>query len=136
MRRASAVYRGLLHVLPTDFRRLLFRLSKDRLKVLDPRWRSSTVSEQRKQAWFLDQYRNPHESKHTLGEVLGWFDACGLEFIHGIPKPKALEAFSAHEQLFEPDPRGSALDHLIVQLGMLLGGGREGGLFMTIGCRR
>ncbi len=122
--------------LPTDLRRVVFRLTGDRLRFLDPRWRAASVGERRKHSWFMDQYKHPHESKHTIGEVLGWFDACGFEFTSAVPKLTALASFSPSEKLFAPSPRGSALDRFLVQLGMLLGGGREGGLFIMIGRKR
>ena len=34
----------------------------------------------KREAWFQDQYCHPHETCHTLDEVLGWMDDCGLEF--------------------------------------------------------
>jgi SAM-dependent methyltransferase len=119
--------------LTTDIRRLVLRLTRDRLKSLDPRLRVRTLSEVRRRAWFMDQYKNPHESKHTIGEVLRWFDQAGVEFVNGIPKPSVLESFSPDEALFRPHSRGTALDHVIVQFKMLLGGGREGGFFIMIG---
>jgi hypothetical protein len=71
-----------------------------------------------------------------MGEVLDWFDACNIDFINGIPKPEVLGRFTADEQLFWPNRRGNALDHLVAQLGMFLKGGREGGLFVMIGRKR
>jgi SAM-dependent methyltransferase len=119
--------------IPTDFRRFIFRLSGDRLRFLDPRLRAGDVSDKRKHTWFMDQYRNPHESKHTIDEVLGWFDELGLEFVHGIPTILASEQMTENEKLFEASPKGTTLDHFLVQLGMLAKGGREGGFFIMIG---
>jgi len=119
--------------LPTHVRRALLRLPGGRLALLDPRLRSADVGVGRKHSWFMDQYRHPHESRHSFGEVLRWFDACGLEFVGSIPRSRAFEALRHDEPLFEPRPRGSILDRALVQLGMLLGGGREGGLFVMIG---
>ena len=68
--------------------------------------------------------------------MLGWFDRAGVEFVNSIPKAAASQSFSADERLFEPQPRGSAIDHFLVQAGMLLGGGREGGLFVMIGRKK
>lgn len=121
--------------IPTDIRRMLFRLSRDRLSFLDPRVRRKDVGERRKHVWFMDQYKNPHESKHTMGEVLTWFDQAGFRFVNGIPKLQAFEDVAPDERLFEEHPRGSGFDHLLVQLGMLLKGGREGGFFVMIGRR-
>ncbi len=81
----------------------------------------------------MDQYKHPHESKHTIGEVLQWFDRLGVEFIKSIPKCAASETFAPDERLFEPHPRRTALDHFVMQSRMLLTGGREGGFFVMIG---
>lgn len=122
--------------LTTDLRRLIFRLNGDRFRFLDPRLRSERLDEGRERAWFMDQYKHPHESKHTIGEVLRWFERCGVEFVNGIPKVTASGTFSPEERLFESNSRGSALDHVLVQLSMLLTGGREGGFFIMIGRKK
>ena len=36
-------------------------------------------------AWLKDQYKNPHETSHTLKEVLSWFDKNNIEYISSIP---------------------------------------------------
>ena len=120
----------------TDIRRHLFKFTGDRFVSLDPRLRKDGLSDTRKQTWFLDQYRNPHESKHTMGEVLKWFDKCELEFISAIPKPVAFEPFSRDEKLFEKQNAGTRIDRFIVQLALLFSGGREGGFFTMIGRKK
>ena len=59
----------------TDIRRVIFFLFKDNFKFLDPYLRRRDIGDKKKLTWFMDQYKNPHESKHTIGEVLNWFDA-------------------------------------------------------------
>ncbi len=120
--------------IPTDFRRFVFKATGNRFKFLDTKLMSEDT-EARKQVWFVDQYQHPHESKHTIGETLNWFDQSGIEFINSIPKTKAFEAFSPAEDLFKANPRGGPVDHFLVQLGMLCSGS-EGGLFVMIGRRR
>jgi SAM-dependent methyltransferase len=122
--------------LTTDARRLLFSLSGNSLKFLDPYLRNTSVGDLKKFTWFMDQYKNPHESKHTIGEVLRWFDEAGFEFINSVPKSKAFSAFSVDERIFRPNPRGSALDHFIVQAQLLFTEKNEGGFFMMIGRRK
>lgn len=117
----------------TDIRRLIFKISNDRLQFLDPRLRRTDISNLKKLTWFMDQYKNPHESKHTIGEVLNWFDQNGFEFVNGIPKLKMAEEFSEKEKLFESNQRGSWLDHFQVQADMLLTGSSNGGFFLMIG---
>ena len=122
--------------IPTDIRRFIFRLSHNRFKCLDARLRDQSLSEARRHIWFMDQYKNPHESKHTVGEVLRWFDHSGIEFIDSIPKSRVFESISAREDLFKAKLRGTAVDHFFTQLGMLLSGGREGGFFIMIGRKK
>ena len=119
--------------LTTDFRRSIFKRFPNRFQFLDPRLKASGLSDIRKKTWFMDQYKHPHESKHTIGEVLHWFDRCGFQFMAAIPKAVAFERFSLEEKLFVEHPSGSKIDHFIVQAGMLLSGGREGGFFTMIG---
>jgi SAM-dependent methyltransferase len=116
----------------TDLRRMLFRLSGDRLRMLDAHMRDRSYNETRKRAWFLDQYRHPQESKHSYDEVIDWFDANGFEFLFSIPKIDS-SPFSQHEKLFEPHDKGTKLDRWGAQLGMLLAGGVDGALFIMIG---
>ncbi len=37
------------------------------------------------EAFTADKYANPYESYHTVGEVLGWFEQYGLEFVGAYP---------------------------------------------------
>ena len=59
--------------LMTDFRRGVFRATRGAGKWLDPHLRSSSLSSDKRDSWFADQYQTPHESKQTIGEALGWF---------------------------------------------------------------
>jgi SAM-dependent methyltransferase len=120
----------------TDLRRVLFRLSGDRAKWLDPWLRRASLGQAKQRAWFMDQYKHPHESKHTMGEVLGWFDRCSVEFLSGVPGCTPGEGLAPREDLFAPHARGSRVDHFAVQARMMLSGGREGGFFTMIGRKR
>lgn len=119
--------------IPTDVRRLIFRVSGNRFKFFDPRLRNRSIDDIRKHTWFMDQYKHPQESKHTFGEVLKWFGGKGFEFVNSIPKSKAFEAFASDEQLFANNSPGTWLDRFLVQAGILVGGGKEGGFFIMIG---
>ncbi len=116
----------------TDVRRAIFRFSGDRFLRLDPNLRLSSTNQSRKRAWFMDQYRNPHESKHTIGEVLEWIGQTGLEFVKSIPHSMPFRPFTLQERLFEPERPGNALERWVVELAMALKGSQEGGFFITI----
>jgi SAM-dependent methyltransferase len=129
---------GLYHRygrLITDARRTLFRLSGDRFASLDPNLRSDVKSVAKKRAWFMDQYKNPHESKHTIGETLRWLDEIGFSFVKSIPHSVPFMPFSEGEQLFEPERAGNWLERAVVELGMITQGSEEGGFFVVIGQR-
>ncbi len=120
----------------TDIRRIIFKIFNDRFKSLDPRLRGKDIGDIKRLTWFMDQYKNPHESKHTIGELLRWFDQTGFDFVGSIPKLKAFEAFSEYEKLFKANPRGNWLDHFLVQARLLFTGSKEGGFFLMIGRRK
>lgn len=118
---------------PNDIRRIVFDLTGNKFTYLDSRLRDKNVGDKRKQTWYLDQYKNPHEFKHSIDEVLHWFDKTGFEFVNGIPKLRPFDQFSSDEELFKKNVKGNSIDHLLVELGLLIEGGRDGGFFLMIG---
>jgi SAM-dependent methyltransferase len=119
--------------LPTRWRRALFERFGESLYFLDSRLRDSANADRRR-AWFMDQYRHPHESSHSMDEVLGWFDENDIAFVSGIPHLDET-AFTSDEALFADKSPGSRFARVSTQLGMLLRGGADGGLFLMIGRR-
>lgn len=117
----------------TGIRQMIFKMLGNRFKQLDPRLRRKDLSDIKKLTWFLDQYNHPHESVHTVGEVLRWFDQTGFEFVNSVPKLKAFEGFSENEALFKSDSRGNRFDHLLMQIFLALTGSGNGGFFIMIG---
>jgi SAM-dependent methyltransferase len=129
---------GLYHRygrLVTDLRRLIFRLTGDRLVWLDPNMRDPSWSEARKRAWFADQYKHPNETKHTIGQILRWFKETGFHFVKSLPRSRLFQPITEEDRLFEPEAPGNALERLLVELGMFFKGSKEGGFFTMIGHR-
>lgn len=121
----------------TDVRRIFFKISRNRFtSLLDPNLKTEGVGKIKKNAWFTDQYKNQHESKHTIGEVLQWFAKTGFEFVYGIPHPKAFEGFKLNDSIFKPHPKGTWADHFITQFHLMLSGSQEGGFFIMIGRKK
>jgi SAM-dependent methyltransferase len=126
---------GLYHKygrLATDLRRVVFNMSGDRGKFLDRHAVDGRVSPAKRLAWFMDQYKNPHESKHTVGEVLGWLAKTGFTYVHSLPKTTPFSRIGPAEQLFVPDRIGSPFERFLVNAGMVIAGHREGGFFIVI----
>ncbi len=121
----------------TDLRRHIFRLTQGKAKWVDPILRRSGLSEGKRKAWFADQYCHPHESKHTFGEVLGWFDENDIDFVRGVPAMRTEDDGLGGEGLFEPQPAGTPFDHFLVQaIEIFAAGQKEGGFFIMIGRKR
>ena len=115
---------------------MIFNLTRDRFGGLDPNLRKGGMAGGKRRAWFMDQYKHPHESKHTIGEVLHWFEETNVAFVKSLPRSKPFQPFSPDEKLFQPEEPGNALERLMVELGMIAKGSREGGFFTMIGRRR
>ena len=118
----------------TNSRRRLFRLTRGAGKWIDPYLRSESLSKDKQRAWFADQYLHPHESTHTFGEVLQWFQRAGLEYVNCLPLLTG-ERDSKPGRLFQPSSPGTAWSRFRVQARQIFAGSREGGFFVMIAKR-
>ncbi|MBL9115699.1 MAG: methyltransferase domain-containing protein [Verrucomicrobiaceae bacterium] len=119
----------------TDTRRHIFNLTNNRLKWLDWRLTNRSVSDAKKEAWFQDQYKNPYETKHTIGEVAEWVKQINFEYISSIPKSTIPSDISPDHKLFQPARLGGPLERFLVESAMIVNGGKEGGFFIVIARR-
>ncbi len=85
--------------------------------------------------WVKDQYYNPHETWHSIGETLSWFEENDVEFLNCSP-PILETAGETNEDLFAPSEPGTRAQRFFTQLGWLSSIAREGALFDLIGRRR
>jgi SAM-dependent methyltransferase len=121
--------------LMTNLRRRIFCATGGAARWVDPHLRSVPMSERKSDAWFADQYLHPHESKHSIDEVLEWFAATGLEFVNAVPSIARRNGDRADGTLFDATDPGTRWDHARAQLAQIATGSREGGLFVMIGRR-
>lgn len=123
--------------LKTRLRRILFAGVGKRFAMLDPYLRGFGVQGDKKQAWYMDQYRNPHESLHSMDEVLHWFENMGIDFVRALPSTVIGSEFELEyrQSLFSTESRGSRMDRLLSQCRQMLTD-TEGGLFIMIGRKR
>jgi SAM-dependent methyltransferase len=121
--------------LPTLWKRRAFSRFGPALYFLDRRLRDWEREPDRVRAWYMDQYRHPHETRHSMDEVLGWFGKHGVEFVNAVPHADG-SAFDEREQLLLPRSPGTAWSRAAAQLRMLMSGGKDGGLFIMIGRKR
>jgi SAM-dependent methyltransferase len=117
----------------TNIRRMIFNITGNRFQKFDPYLKRKDITGIKKNAWFLDQYKNPHESTHTYDEVLNWFNSAGIEFISSIPvignTPQNLDEF----RLFSKKKSGNKFTRFFTQIAMPFTGQEEGGFFIMIG---
>jgi SAM-dependent methyltransferase len=120
--------------IPLGIRQMIFKVSGNAFRFLDFHMRRKDVDQSKKEIWFADQYKNPHESWHSVDGTLKWFDQTGVKFLSGVP---AISAGIPEEEnglrLFAEHPRGSSFEHVMRQLGWMFTIGREGGLFVLVG---
>jgi len=91
------------------------------------------MGDEKKRIWYLDQYKNPHEDKFSVSDVLEWFGKNGIEYVNAVPKIRLGQRFTESDSLFEPQPVGSPFEHLLCQLKWIFTEEREGGFFILIG---
>lgn len=86
--------------------------------------------------WWADQYEHPHESVHTVDEVLGWFARNRVEYLSSFPKAELFTG-SDNDRVFARRPAGalasSSLGHVLVQLGWVVSQNDGGGYFVMVG---
>ena len=84
--------------------------------------------------WVQDQYFNPHETWHSIGEVLGWFKENGVEYLNCSPAILGTDGESPLG-LFDATSPGGSYQRAVTQLSWLFTIAREGALFDVIGRR-
>jgi hypothetical protein len=83
-------------------------------------------------SWIRDQYEHPHESLHTIDEVLRWFNEEKIEFINSIPVTNFEDNLDS--KILSKINKGTFFERIINQILMLFSSyGKEGGLFIVIG---
>lgn len=87
------------------------------------------------QIWIEDQYYNPHETWHSIDEVLGWFKEEGIEYLNCSPAILGTDSEDS-DALFGATSPGDGYRRVLTQLGWLGTIAREGALFDVIGRRR
>ena len=121
--------------LPLRLRRLVFRLTGERFTFLDRRLRQGALSGLKRATWFQDQYNHPHESSHTMDEVLAWFDDNGIDFVGSLPRI-GRDMMPGYVDLFRVASPRNWVTRLGVQLKMMWRLDAEGGFFTMIGRKR
>ncbi len=84
--------------------------------------------------WIKDQYYNPHETWHSIDEVLDWFRENGVAYLNCRPRLVGPDGTDSSGLFAETTP-GGRLQRIANQLSWIGTIAREGGLFVVIGRR-
>lgn len=83
--------------------------------------------------WIKDQYYNPHETWHSIDEVLNWFGDAGIEYLNS--RPPILGSLGDGAPLLGKTEPSSLFQRLVTQFTWVASISREGALFDLIGRR-
>lgn len=128
---------------PLKIRKMLAKtVFKDNDKVKDwfIRMQVGDVEDKEKaRGWWNDQYLHPHETTHTIGEVLRWFRKNNIEYYQTLPAispfdKSVLEIAGVWNKTNEPYPRAHLRAYS--QLTWLWKIHHEGGYWITFGRNR
>lgn len=96
----------------------------------------SRIHDRRKaEIWVKDQYYNPHETWHSVDEVLDWFDENDVEYLNASPPILGTDSETTSD-LFAPTEPGTKGQRIMTQLSWLATIAREGALFDIMGRKR
>lgn len=117
---------------PTYIRAKLIRLFGPRIDYVV---RTHIRDARKADIWVKDQYYNPHETWHSLDEVLEWFRENGIEYLNANPGIWGTDS-EGSRNLFAPTDPGTKVARVMTQLSWLGTIAREGALFDVVGRRR
>ena len=85
--------------------------------------------------WIADQYYNPHETWHSIDEVMGWFAENDVSYLNCSPAILGTNGEDTDDMFAETSP-GTPYQRAVTQFGWLGTIAREGALFDVIGKKR
>lgn len=85
--------------------------------------------------WIKDQYFNPHETWHSIDEVLDWFDENGIEYLNCYPSIFGTHNNGQQNGILDASSPGSMAARVATQLSWLGSISSEGALFVMTGQR-
>jgi 2-polyprenyl-3-methyl-5-hydroxy-6-metoxy-1,4-benzoquinol methylase len=94
-----------------------------RKRIRDPR---------KAEIWIKDQYYNPHETWHSIDEVIGWFQENNIDYLNCYPPILG----SNSGGMFDATNPASKMKRVLTQLSWLGTISVEGALFELIGRKR
>lgn len=96
-----------------------------------------TDDEEKKRGWWNDQYLHPHETTHTVGEVLNWFKKNNIEYYETVPSLDFLDQVDLEiSGIWNKKDYPYLPVRLAKQLAWIWQTHHEGGYWVTFGKKR
>lgn len=96
--------------------------------------RNQIRDKRKAEIWVKDQYYNPHETWHSIDEVMQWFEENNVDYLNCYPS--IIGSGGDEVDLLSPSDPGSKPMRLLTQLSWLATTSEEGALFIMSGRRR
>lgn len=97
--------------------------------------RKRILDKRKADVWIQDQYHNPHETWHSIDEVMEWFRENDIEYLNCEPAIWGAQG-AGEAGLFEPTDSGSKGLRVLTQLSWLTTISAEGALFVMTGRKK
>jgi SAM-dependent methyltransferase len=130
--------RLMLHVRRRVMRWQMHFDPKARDRALEKQLVKLENDSEKRRTWWADQYEHPHESVHTVDEVLDWFRRNGVTYVSSFPKAELFSSSDVEKIFKARRSRGlwsGRTAHLLVQLGWIVTQNSGGGYYVMVGQR-
>jgi 2-polyprenyl-3-methyl-5-hydroxy-6-metoxy-1,4-benzoquinol methylase len=92
---------------------------------------------ERARGWWNDQYLHPHESTHTMGEVIKWFEQNSIEFTQTIPSSRLFDESNTEiAGVWNKEKKPNIIKRTIKQASWIATTHHEGGYWITFGRKK
>jgi 2-polyprenyl-3-methyl-5-hydroxy-6-metoxy-1,4-benzoquinol methylase len=91
------------------------------------------VDKKRLNGWWNDQYMHPHETTHTVNEILCWFAENNIEYCQSLPSLHTREEGLDLDNFWDKTLSPSFFKRFVSQMMWIKDTHREGGFWITFG---
>lgn len=95
-----------------------------------------TADKERLRGWWNDQYLHPHETTHTVGEVLRWFRENNITYCQSLPSLHTKEDGLGISSFWSKTSVPSFSKRFFAEMRWIKETHREGGYWVTFGRKR
>jgi 2-polyprenyl-3-methyl-5-hydroxy-6-metoxy-1,4-benzoquinol methylase len=92
---------------------------------------------EKQDTWYQDQYQHPHESAHSIDELIGWYKKNGVKYVNSLPPVELFRKEADAKKIFKQSGvkgwRNSGFAHIMKQLKWIITLRKTGGYYIIVG---